>query len=249
MYKRQLPTSGQNVSAVILAATQGSFGQLTKDVPKTLLKINGRTILANQMDLFNSVGIKDITVVCGFGKDKIDLDNINKIYNPQFADTMDLYSLYMAINELKGPTIVSYGDIIFKGYVLNELLNDDSDITIIADADYRVDRSDIKDYISTKEPYSKKLFSRGVEFVRMSSELSDDKITGEFIGLWKVNRKGAEAARKTLDVMSKNSDFKKLFLSDLFNKVVEECSFSVRFIKGSWLDIDTIADLQRTDEI
>ncbi len=247
--KKYIPTSGENVNVIILAAGQGSLGELTKDTPKTLLKVNGKPILVNQVDLFNLAGIRDVSVVCGFGKDKITTDNINKIYNSEYAETKDLYSLYKALDVLKGPTVISYGDIIFKGHVLNELLNDDSDITIIVDVDCQVDRSDIKDYVTTKEPYSKKLFYRGVEFVSMSSDLSDDKITGEFIGLWKVSHKGAEVIRKTLNKMSKDNDFKKLFLSDLFNIVAKKCKISVRFIRGSWLDIDTIADLQRVDEI
>ncbi len=247
--KKYLPTSGENVNAIILAAGQGSLGELTKDTPKTLLKVNGKPILVNQVDLFNLAGIRDVCVVCGFGKDKITTDNINKIYNSEYAETKDLYSLYKALGVLKGPTVVSYGDIIFKGHVLNELLNDDSDITLIVDADFKIDRSDIKDYVSTSEPYSKKLFSRGVEFINMSSELSDDKITGEFIGLWKVNGKGAKIIVKALKGMAKKDDFKKLSLSALFNKVSNQCRISVRFIKGAWLDIDTITDLYRADEL
>ncbi|HPI81137.1 MAG TPA: phosphoenolpyruvate mutase, partial [Cyclobacteriaceae bacterium] len=69
--KKYLPTSGKKVNNIILAASQGSLGELTRDVPKTLLEVNGKSLLATQIDEFNRVGIKDITVVRGFAKGKI----------------------------------------------------------------------------------------------------------------------------------------------------------------------------------
>ncbi|HNP97330.1 MAG TPA: phosphoenolpyruvate mutase, partial [Cyclobacteriaceae bacterium] len=64
--KRYLPTTGKKVNNIILAASQGSLGELTKDTPKTMLEVNGKSLLSTQIDEFNQVGIKDITVVRGF---------------------------------------------------------------------------------------------------------------------------------------------------------------------------------------
>ena len=53
--------SGANaglLAAYYLAAAQGDrFGEITKEIPKTLLKINDTTILSNQVDIFNQMGI------------------------------------------------------------------------------------------------------------------------------------------------------------------------------------------------
>ena len=242
--KRYLPTLGKKVSAIILAASQGQLGELTKDIPKTLLKISGKTILSMQIENYNLVGIKDITVVRGFKREKVTGNNIIMIDNDEHETTKDLYSLYLSRDNIKGNTVISYGDIIFRTYILNDLLNDDSDVTIIVDADYSI--GDInKDYVSTSEPYSRKIYSTTVRLLEISSNLKE--IHGEFIGLWRVTKKGAELVKNTLEVLSQREDFKQLTVSDLLNEINRKHPVAVKFIKGSWLDIDTIVDLQRAD--
>lgn len=240
--KKYLPTAGKNVNAIILAAAQGKrLGELTKDIPKTLLKISGETILAHQLNAFNNMGIKDITVVRGFAKDKVIGNNIKMIDNDKFAETTELYSLYLAMSELKENTIISYGDIMFKGYILNDLLADDNDITIVVDADYEKD-NEYHEYVKTNIPYSKKLFSQTVELERMFSGLDMEEINGEFIGLFKVNSRGADIVKGALEKLANN---KQLRIKDLFAEIVTYHPVTVKFIKGSWLDVNSIVDLQR----
>ena len=53
---KYLPTTGKKVNAIVLAASQGSLGELTKETPKTLLEVNGKSLLATQVDEFNQLG-------------------------------------------------------------------------------------------------------------------------------------------------------------------------------------------------
>lgn len=246
---RYLPTAGKRVNAIILAASQGeALGDLTRDIPKTLLTVHGKPILTCQIDDFNHVGIKDITVVRGFAKEKITANNINLIDNDEFATTKELYSLYLALAKIDENTVISYGDIIFKRYILNDLLNDNNDITIIVDADYAINNG-YQDFVKTDSPYSKKLLEQTVKLERMSSELSEQEICGEFIGLWKVTQIGAQVVKETINKMAEDPNFKQLRMSDLFNQLSENHNIAVIFIKGSWLDIDTIVDLQKIDQL
>ena len=114
---KYLPTTGKKVNSIVLAASQGSLGDLTKDTPKTLLEVNGKSLLNTQVEEFNQMGIKDVTVVRGFKKEKVKLNNINTVDNDEFASSKELYSLYLAKNQIKENTLISYGDIIFKRYV------------------------------------------------------------------------------------------------------------------------------------
>lgn len=246
--KKYLPTSGKKVNAIILAASQGDLQELTVDIPKTLLKVNGKTLLAMQIEDFNRVGIKDICVVRGFAKEKIKPSNFQVIDNDDFAQTKELYSLYLSREKITRNTVISFGDIMFKNYILNDLLNDTNDITIIVDADTQL-TGENKDFVHTKIPYSKKLYSNTVGFVSMSSGLKPKEINGEFIGLWKVSPKGAEIVRKALEHLAKRDDFKQLMVADLFNYINTTHPIAVKFIKGSWLDIDTISDLQKAGDI
>ena len=242
--KRYLPTSGKKVNAIILAASQGKLGELTKNIPKTLLKVGGKTILSMQIDNYNMVGIKDITVVRGFKKEKVTESNIRTVENDQYENTKDLYSLYLAKDLIREDTIISYGDIMFKTYILNDLLNDKNDVTIIVDADYELVGVN-KDYVKTAVPYSKKLYSNTVRLLEVSSSLKE--INGEFIGLWRVTRRGAELVKNALDALSHRENFKQLHVADLLNEINRTHPVAVKFIKGSWLDIDTIVDLQRAE--
>jgi len=246
--KKYLPTSGRDVNAIILAASQGDLGELTKDIPKTLLTIkDSKTILSAQVDSFNKIGIKDISVVRGFAKEKVTATNIKTIDNNDYKVTKDLYSLYLAKDKITENTVISFGDIMFKEYILNELLNDSSAITIIVDADWSSEGQNI-DYVQTNIPYSKKVFAAPVAFVFMSNTMKEKDINGEFIGLWKVSDKGSEYVHASLEKLSCRKDFKELTMVDLFNDLVKRSRISVKFIKGSWLDIDTIVDLQKSGE-
>lgn len=246
--KKYLPTASRKVNAIILAASQGDLNELTGEIPKTLIKINGKSLLSMQVNNFNLIGIRDICVVRGFAKEKITLTNIETIDNDQFAKTKELFSLHLARDKIKENTIISFGDIIFKSYILNDLLNDNNAITLIVDADFEL-TGDSKDYVSTKTPYSKKLFNETVQFTGMSSELKAEEINGEFIGLWKVSGDGARIVNKAIEHLVKRKNFRQLTLADLFNHIALSHPIDVKYIKGSWIDIDTICDLQKAGDV
>ncbi len=246
--KKYLPTSGKKVNNIILAASQGSLGDLTKEMPKTLLEVNGKSLLATQIDEFNQVGIKDITVVRGFGKDKIRLNNIHVVDNDVFLETKELYSLWLAKDEIKDNTVVSYGDIIFKKFVLNELLNDQNNITIIVDADCDKRGRD-KDFVNASDKYDRENYQGLASFNRMSSDMNADEIYGEFIGLWKVNKTGAQIVLAALEHLSMQPDFKKMTCTNLFNEIAKENSIAVKYIRGAWLDVDTLVDFQNAGKL
>lgn len=245
--KLYLPTTGKKVNNIILAASQGSLGDLVKDQPKTLLEVNGKSLLSTQIDEYNQVGIKDITVVRGFAKEKIKLGNIQTIDNDEYANTKELYSLYLAKDHFKDNTVVSYGDIIFKKYVLHELLNDNHDITLIVDADSKKGDGD-KDLVRASTKYSKKNFIGTAKFKSMGYEL-DKKPHGEFIGLWKVNAKGSEIVKAALTTLSQEKNFKQMTCTDLFNEIAKEHTIAVKYISGAWLDVDTMVDLQEAGKL
>ncbi len=247
--KKYLPTAGKQVNSIILAASQGHLGKLTQSKPKTLLKVHNKTLLETLIEKFNKVGIKDVTVVRGFEKEKINFPNISVVDNDQFAETKELYSLFLAKDRIMDNTVISYGDIIFRSYILNDLLNDHSDITIIASSDTSVDPNKEKDFIRASKPYNKELYSEGVFLKEASVEMDQMQINGEFIGLWKVSGKGAQIVKDTLDRLSQLPEFKQMTTNDLFNEIIKAHPIAVKYIQGSWIDVDTLVDLHQADEM
>ena len=244
--KKYLPCNSSTSKAFILAASQGNLGSITKNEPKTLIKVKGETILSSQVTKLKKVGINQITVIRGFKKNKIKIPSLTFVDNDEYKDTDELYSLFCAKDGLEGNIVVSYGDIIYRSYILNDLINDSNDITLIADADFNP-RDANRDFIKTDRKYSKMLLGTAVKLQKISNNLPLTEISGEFIGLFKANSTGTNIIKQTIDELSQNSDFSKMTLIDLFNEIIKKHPIAVKFIKGSWLDIDTVSDLQKAN--
>lgn len=245
--KRYLPTTGREVTAIILAAGQGDLGALTSETPKALVTVKGRTILSLLADEFHRVGIRDIAVVRGFGREHLNQEGFVYMDNEQFAETRDLYSLYVARQRIVGDLVVSYGDILIKSYILHDLLADPADISIVVDAE--PDRSSSRtrrDLVLTDRPYDRRSdFARPIQLARIIEDLPDDQANGEFIGLWKLSPKGAAKVCDTLEQLRERSDFAQLTIIDLLNEIIASHPISVRFVRGGWVDIDSLDDLQK----
>ena len=67
--------------AIILAAGSGlRLNQHTKDIPKALLDLNGKSILERQISLLREYGINEIFVVTGYKREKYVLKDIEYIF-------------------------------------------------------------------------------------------------------------------------------------------------------------------------
>ncbi len=249
-----LPAAGRVTNAVILAASRGGeLGALTEELPKTLLAIGGKSILARQIDEMRSLGIKNIAVVCGYGKEKISERDIQKVENDQYDSTSDLYSLYCAREQLTGDVVVSYGDIVFKHYVLHALLSEKHEVSIIVDSDFRKTGHAL-DYVKATAPYDRGFFSDTVGLVRLNSvDVPADEVVrevdGEFIGLWKISATAIGDVLRIMDSWHGDGVLKERTIVDLLNQLAGERSVAIRYVKGSWMDVDTIVDLQKADAI
>ena len=59
------------MKVIILAAGRGKrLGHYTKEIPKPLIDINGKSIIERQIELFKKNGITEIFVVRGYKKEK-----------------------------------------------------------------------------------------------------------------------------------------------------------------------------------
>ena len=89
------------MKAIILAAGRGTrLGHYTKEIPKGLVDINGKSIIERQIELFKKNGITEIIVVRGYKKEKFCWNDIRFIDNEDFANNNQLASLVLAQNEI-----------------------------------------------------------------------------------------------------------------------------------------------------
>jgi phosphoenolpyruvate phosphomutase len=247
--KKYLPTQGESVNAIILAASQGDLGELTIDVPKTLLKYRNKTILDNLIEGFHRVGIKNTTVVRGFAKEKFKSDAVRYIDNSEHESSSDLYSLYLAKDHIIDQTIISFGDIIYRNYILWNLVQREDDIVLVVDVNLSSNTRDPnntekRDLISATTPYENGTDQYNVNLLEMGTQLKQ-RIDGEFIGLWKINKNGVKPFKQALDIMSKREDFKQCTLMDLFNLLSKETKVGITYVNDAWINVNTVKDLQK----
>src|SRR6267154_896086 len=130
-----LAASSVSRGAVILAASRGrGLEAITADRPKVMLPIAGKPLLRWLVDGFKKEDINDITVVGGYRAEAIDTAGIKLVINQRYAETGELASLARAAANLESDTVISYGDLLFRSYVLRDLTEASADFTVVVDS-------------------------------------------------------------------------------------------------------------------
>src|SRR6266850_2708096 len=130
-----LSASEASRSAVVLAATRGrGLDAMTADRPKVMLPIAGKPLLRWLVDGFKKENVNDITVVGGYRVDAIDTSGIKLVVNERYAETGELASLACAADRLDAETVISYGDLLFRSYVLRDLVDCPADFAVVVDS-------------------------------------------------------------------------------------------------------------------
>ena len=105
------------MKVIILAAGRGSrLGERTKDRPKCMCELCGRTLLDRCLDILEKTGVSrsDIGIVTGYRSDMFQIEGITYFHNPDWDKTNMFRSLTMAREWLKRDAcIVCYSDIVF----------------------------------------------------------------------------------------------------------------------------------------
>jgi phosphoenolpyruvate phosphomutase len=250
--KLYLSETTETTGAVILAASRGKgLDELTAKKPKAMLNISGKPLLYKQTDTLNEIGIKDITVVRGYGKETIDAANLKYVDNDDYDSTNEAYSLYLGIKGLDRKTLVLYGDILYKKFIPSTLLDIEGDFVIVVDANWKssLNKGRYADYVSCDLPYQRHVLEENASLKQMNSSLSKADISGEWIGMLKLSKDGVKILKDLLEELAGTGDIKQMRMADLFERLIERGHrINVQYILGHWLDIDEIKDLIRAGE-
>jgi len=122
------------IKTVILAAGMARRLQpLTNKTPKCLLKTGSRTLLDRTLDSIRKAGLQNIVIVTGFESQQIEQHttafhsdlNVEFIYNERFAETNNIYSLWLTKDSLTGHQLLLLdSDILFHHQILRKLLDE-----------------------------------------------------------------------------------------------------------------------------
>ena len=238
--------------AVILAATRGSkLEDLTMDRPKCMVDVRGKPLLHRLVGSFNDAGVRELTVVTGYKADTVNFPGINTAENTDFERTGEVASLACSMDALQGECIVSYGDIMFRSHVLNQLLDCQADIAVVVDANWKQERAETTkrtvDLAACSHAYTGDYFDDEVSaLTRLDSAMNEADANGEWIGLAKFSAKGSELLGAELDNMKLDGSLMKASMNDLFNRLIDSgAKPQVVYITGNWLDVNDAFDLAR----
>jgi phosphoenolpyruvate phosphomutase len=250
--KRYLPNRNAGVRTVVLAASRGEeLGELTSNRPKAMVEVNGRPLAQHIVDAFNAIGVKNITLVRGFGKDSFDIPNLHYVDNDDFEQSGELASLQVALDALPAESadatlIVCYGDVLFSKFVPQALLDLEADLAIAVDTDWRVsaNRNRAADLVRCSSPPSRDAFYKRINLERISTELPEDEVHGEWMGFLKIGPDAQALVRELTAELLSAPDGRQAALVDLLQALASSHrAVEVFYTTGHWLDVDRLADL------
>ena len=249
---RYLSSIRPRPQAIVLAATRGqALADLTDARPKVMLPIGGRPLLRRLVDEFRKQGINEITVVAGYKPEAIDVPGVTLVVNRAYDTTGELSSLVCAQAGFSDDMVVLYGDLLFRGYILRDLLDRPEDVVVVVDSATNAPVSGKPDYAWCSKPDDRSVIGQDVNLLRLchdaQSELGEP--SGRWIGMMRIRGEGRRWLAKALDDMNKRADFNRLGLPDLLNELVARGrAVKVLYIHGHWLDVNSLADLDRAGD-
>jgi len=242
------------LKAIIVAAGPRSrLLPITNEKPKCLLEVGGQTILERALGALRENGIESIVVVRGYHSNRINYPNVTYYQNPNFRNNNILASLFCAEREMTDDFIFSYSDILYSKEIVAKLLQSEADVAAIIDVDW-AKRYEGRDQHPISDGEMVKVEKGRV--VKIGKDVvSPEEVHGEFIGLAKFTKSGAElmkAAYHRAAEENPNAPFhqaiclEKAYLTDMIQELADNGLLVQSVdIAGGWMEIDTAQDLER----
>ncbi len=245
--RRYLPISQQGVRAIVLAASRGSqLGDLTLEKPKCMVDVRGQPLLHRLVDTLNTSGIRDVIVVRGYKKEAVNIVGISTVDNDAYRTTGEVSSLACAEADLVGECVIAYGDILFRRFILDELLASETDITLVVNTRGGRDSSNPDDLVTCTHRHDADFLDEpeATELVAIGGDVESQRADGEWIGLMRVTEQGSKLVRDQIAEMRADGSLATADLPELLSRLLSKgVRIGVTYIAGHWLDVDDLHDL------
>ena len=244
-----LSNSGAPRAAVVLAASRGrGLEAMTVERPKVMLPIAGKPLLRWLVDGFKKENINDITVVGGYRADAIDTAGIKLVVNEHYAETGELSSLACAVESLDSDAVISYGDLLFRSYVLRDLMESKADFSVVVDSLMSGSSNrTVRDFAYCSRNDDRGLFGTPVLLERVTGAADAERAPhGRWIGLLNVSRAGLAKLKATMKVLGSENRFEALDMPALLNALIAGgAKIEVIYVHGHWRGVNDLDDLHQ----
>lgn len=237
---------------ILLAAGMGTrLLPYTENRPKCMVEFNEKPILKYTLEAARECGLTDISVVTGYKEEVIQDEGLKKYYNPNFATTNMVNSLFCALSELNDEQdiIISYSDIIYNSKLLQELLDSRDKLTIVVDKKWeKLWRLRLGDNILS-DAETLKLNENGhiTELGKKTDSL--DNINGQYIGLLKISKTSINKiveyySNLNRDIHYDGKNFDNMYMTSFLQNIIDNLiSAKALLTNGGWIEIDSVDDL------
>ena len=246
------------MNAIILAAGMGTrLEPYTNQIPKGMLKLNGKSLLKWQIDALRDCDIKDITIVTGYRSNKIHFPNITYFKNEHFNSTNMNETLFCARKKLDNSVLISYSDIVYEKKIIQQILDFKGDFGIAVNSKWMEAYIGRKDHPHSEAENAVIENGRVIEIRKNITKSTSNQILTEFLGLFKLSKKGSQVLLEKYDKLSKYHkdkfhnapSLKNAYLTDMIQELIDS-GYLIEpiFIEGKWYEIDTRQDLKKAEQ-
>lgn len=227
------------MKAVLMAAGLGT--RLSKKIPnqpKCLVDIGGKTLIENTIIQLQRGGFKDMAVVVGYQANKIievlKPYNISYFLNPFYDRTNSIASLWFAREFIQGDDFLFMNaDVFFEEGILQEVMDEKLCPVMFVDKTRKLE-GDYKFY------YQDRIL------IKHGKELPQEEISGEYIGLAKIDNLFIPPFLERLNLLISNNKTD-LWWENVLYSFINERNVYVKEIRNDcfWAEVDQIDDYNR----
>ena len=224
---------------------------------RSLNKILGKPLISHQIETFKKAGIEKIKITVNNQNDFdpfLDKD-INLIETKDIKQNQMLDSIMAGLEGIKGPVILTYGDILFNEKIISELIAGENDIVIAADSSYKYHKHEIDkklELVSYKDPDNKpsrrKLkMTDTFEVKKVSKNLNLEEAQSEFFGLAYFSSEGIINLKSCYQEIKEGN--KSRFFIDILNFMIQrEIKVFCNEFDGGWIELHTENDFELAEK-
>jgi choline kinase len=242
------------LSAIILAAGYGSRISDVTNEPKSLLRINEKTLLDWHFEALKQAGIKEVVVVTGYKREMIEshLEKFKNDFQIQFAINDDFrvkgntYSFYYGLEKTSSAFLLFDADLIYEAAILKSFVHDKTPNQIL------VGEASIDDIECTKTMVDKNGMVR--QFIDKRAVTEEEqtrlKFVGEALGILKFSKEYRDImfdACKTFLADEKNISKNWEHVMNPFLLAYDMATH--QSVSDRWVEIDNKEDLARAKSL
>lgn len=234
------PRAVTSPPAVILAAGRGTrLGDLTREIPKCFLTVDGKPLLERQVDVLHSLGIAPVFVVTGFARGTFShlwSRSVREIENTEWDRSNNIVTLHKAAEAAADGFLLLNSDVLFAPTLFERLIQSPAANALMVDMGKPLTDEEMVVHMADQ---------RVTAIAKTLSRHPIGLHTGEFIGLAKFDALGSRAlfgAIARLVSRGMTSEWYERAIAEILPQVHIQ---AVDTDGVPWIEIDTPEDLAR----